>query len=67
MTNEELKQALMSKCEVIHKGITYKCVSAIIYRNRNGKIDVSAELTDNVQTKRVSIVDPQAIEFAGGD
>ena len=66
MTNEELKQALMSECEVRHKGIIYKCVSAIIYRKRNGKVDVSAELTDKVQNKSVSIVDPKAIEFIGG-
>lgn len=66
MTNEELKEALMSKCEVKHKGITYKCVSAIIYRNRNGKVDVSAEVTDRTQNKSVSIVDPKFIEFAGG-
>ena len=67
MTNEELKQALMSKCEVKHKGITYKCVSAIIYRNRDGKIDVSVELTDRKQNKSVSIVDPKFIEFSGGN
>ncbi len=66
MTNEELKQALMSKCEVTHKGITYKCVSAIIYRNRNGKIDISAEVTDKKQNKSISIVDPKLIEFVEG-
>lgn len=67
MTNEELKEALMSQCEVKHKGITYKCVSAIIYRNRDGKIDISAEVTDRKQNKSISIVDPKYIEFAGGD
>jgi hypothetical protein len=67
VTNEELKEALMSECEVKHKGIIYKCVSAIIYRKRNGKVDVSAELTDKKQNKSVSIADPKFIEFAGGD
>lgn len=67
MTNEELKQALMSECEVKHKGITYKCVSAIIYRKRNGKVDISAELTDRKQNKSVSIVDPKLIEFVEGE
>lgn len=67
MTNEELKEALMSECEVKHKGIIYKCVSAIIYRNRNGKIDISAELIDKAQNKSVSIVDPKFIEFSGGN
>lgn len=64
MSNDELKQALMSQCEVTHKGIIYKCVSAIIYRNKNGKIEVSAELTDRKQNKSVSIVDPKHVEFA---
>lgn len=68
MTNEELKQALMSKCEVKYKGIIYKCVSSIIYKCENGKdIEISAELTDKKQNKSVSIVDPKLIEFAGGD
>lgn len=33
MTNEELKRALASKCNVEHKGIVYDYVSAIILRN----------------------------------
>lgn len=51
MSNEELKQSLLGKLPVIlthadgHEG-EYKCVSAIIYRNKGGKIAVSAELLD---------------------
>lgn len=43
MTNEELKAALVSGCPVESGEIVYKCVSAIIYRYRNGKLDISAE------------------------
>lgn len=46
MTNDELKEALFSGCQVEHRGIVYKCVSAIIYRNKGGKLDISAELLD---------------------
>lgn len=44
MTNEELKAALFSRCPVEHNGIVYKYVSGIIYRNKGGKLDISAEL-----------------------
>jgi hypothetical protein len=46
MTGEELKEALMNKYPVCSNGIEYKCVNAIIYRNKDGKILVSAELLD---------------------
>ena len=44
MTNEELKAALVSGCPVESGGIVYKCVSAIIYRYRNGKLDIPPRL-----------------------
>lgn len=62
MKNEELKEALTSGREVKHKGITYKCVSAIIYRNKNGRIIISAELMDK-NNKSVCIVEPKNIEY----
>lgn len=46
MNNEELKNALFSGCPVEHNGIEYKCVSAIIYRNKGGKLEISAEVAD---------------------
>ncbi len=46
MTNEEIKNALFSGCQVEHNGIIYKCVSAIIYRLREGKLLLQAELLD---------------------
>lgn len=61
MTNDELKEAFMCECEVAHKGITYKCVSAIIYRRKNGKTIVSAELQDK-KTNSVCIVAPKTVE-----
>ena len=48
MTSEEAKKCLYSRNEVICNGITYKCITAIIYRlDESGKrILVSAELLD---------------------
>ena len=43
MTNEQLKEALFSGCQVEHNGIIYKCVSGIIYRNKRGKLYFWAE------------------------
>lgn len=66
MTNEELKAALFSGCPIVadsplYGKIKYKCVSAIIYRNKGGKLDVSAELLDK-NNNSVSIVNPKYIE-----
>lgn len=58
MTNEELKTALVSGCPVESGGIAYKCVSAIIYRYRNGKLDISAEVTDYCGHS-ISIISPE--------
>lgn len=61
MTNEELKAALFSGCPVEHNGIVYKCVSGIIYRNKGGKLDISAELMDK-NLNSVSIVNPARVK-----
>ncbi len=61
MTNEELKEALFSGCPVKIGDLSYKCVSAIIYRNKNGKLSISAELTDK-NNNSISIVDPYKIK-----
>lgn len=53
MTNEEAKEAFLSRVSVIHKdeyrhiNIRYSHISAIIYRRINGRVCVSAELADN--------------------
>ena len=46
---------------VEHNGIVYKCVSAIIKRNKNGKPVYTAELTDR-NNNSVSIVEPTKIK-----
>lgn len=61
MTNEQLKEALFSGCQVEHRGIIHKCVSGIIYRNKGGKLDISAELLDK-NGNSVSIVEPYLIK-----
>lgn len=61
MTNDELKAALFSGCQVEHRGIVYKCVSAIIYRNKDGNLDISAELLDK-NGNSVSIVEPHLVK-----
>lgn len=61
MNSEELKNALLKGSPVEYDGLTYKvtfkCVSAIIYRNKNGKIDISAEVLDK-NNNSVCYVDP---------
>lgn len=61
MTNEELKAALFRYCPVEHNGIVYKCVSGIIYRNKGGKLDISAELLDK-NNNSISIVNPAKVK-----
>lgn len=48
MTNSEVKAALLEECPVIHTGITYQKITALIYRKAGqGKsVRVSAELLD---------------------
>lgn len=61
MTAEEIKDALLKKYPVCANGITYKCVTAVIYREQDGKIAVSGELLDKNQ-KSVTIVSLNKIE-----
>lgn len=44
MTNQELKAALHTRCPVMHMGIRYDYVSAVIYRTIGGEIYITAEL-----------------------
>lgn len=67
MTNEQLKAALLSGCLVEHKGTIYKCVSAIIYRNVDNKLDISAELTDKNNNNSVVIVNPWYVSEVKND
>lgn len=49
MTNDELKDALLSKKPVRYNGIVYSHVHEIKYQNPSGKIVVSAGLMDKNQ------------------
>jgi hypothetical protein len=61
MSNEELKNALLNGFPVEYNGILYKCVTAIVYRNKGGKIDISAEVLDK-NNNSVCYVDPKALK-----
>lgn len=47
MTNAEAERALIAQVPVVHRGIRYKMISAIIYRRTGvpGQMEASAELT----------------------
>lgn len=67
MNNAELKEALFNGKPVIHKPlhggeIEYKCVYAIIYKNKKGKLQIQAKLLDK-NGNSVSVVDPERIEL----
>lgn len=61
MTAEEIKDALMKKYPVCAGGIEYKRVTAVIYREKDGRIAVSAELLDKCKNS-VTIVPLDKIE-----
>lgn len=46
MTNSEAKEALFHRTPVMYNGIKYTYISAIIYRNANNTLLISAELVD---------------------
>ena len=67
MSNDELKCALLNKKPVIYKNsygveAEYKCVSAIRYTEENGRIKVSAEITD-VNDRSVTRCDPERLRY----
>lgn len=70
MENDELKTALLSKKPVMYKlsaseEIEYKYVSGIIYRAENGRIVVTAEITDK-NGQSVTICKPEKLKYKGG-
>ncbi len=67
MNNNELKEALFNQRPVILKQplygeLHYSCVSALIYRVKNGKLDVTAELKDK-SGHSVTTADPKQIRY----
>ncbi len=61
MTSEEIKDALLKKYPVRAHDIEYACVTAVIYRESNGRIAVSGELLDKNKNS-VTIVSLDKIE-----
>lgn len=69
MDSEELKAALLDETpEILTDGygqeLEYKCVDAIIYRKKNGRIDVSAQLLDYCG-RSVITCDPKKLRKKG--
>lgn len=70
MTNDELKEALITKRPVIATilsigDIEYRCVRSIIYRFDNGELKISAELLDR-NANSVTTVAAEQIRFKEG-
>lgn len=63
MTNSELKEALFSRQPVMHMGVRYDYVSAIIYRVAEGKLVITAELTDSI-SRSTSVVPAGKVQLA---
>jgi len=65
MTGEELKGAFKAGTPVINGGITYKCVSAIIYRRSGNGVIIQAELQDR-SGHSITIAEASRVEPAKG-
>lgn len=70
MNNEQLKSALLNKKPVIYtnnEGIEseYKCVSAIRYTEKNGRVMVSAEIIAT-KSNSVTVCNPEKLRFKEG-
>lgn len=64
MTNLEAKDAMLNRTPVICNGITYRCISAIIYRpSDSGEINVTVELLDK-SNHSVTITNPKDVTQA---
>lgn len=70
MNNDELKAALLNKKPVIYTNWRgsedeYKHVSAIRYTEENGRVVVSAEITD-LNGRCVTVCDPEKLRYKEG-
>jgi hypothetical protein len=70
MDNEQLKNALLNKKPVLYKNndgreSLYKCVSGIRYTEKNGRVVVSAEITD-LNGRSVLVCPPEKLRFKEG-
>lgn len=64
MTIDELKEAFRAGTPVVFGDITYKCVSALIYRRGGKGCVIQAELQDK-NDNSVTIVEPSRINPPG--
>ena len=67
MTTDEAKTAFRRSVPVMHGGIRYDEISALIYRKNKaaGRLSLSLELAD-YRSRSVSIVPPENVEVAFG-
>ena len=70
MDHEQLKNALLNKKPVIYtdkrgEESEYKCVSAIRYTEKNGRVVVSAEITD-LYANSITVCDPEKLRYKEG-
>lgn len=63
MTSDEAKQAFFSGDPVESQGITHRCISALIYRRKDGKTVLSLELQDKNRNS-VTIADCERVHPA---
>lgn len=63
MTSDEAKQAFFNDDPVESQGITYRCISALIYRRKDGKTVLSLELQDKNRNS-VTIADCERVHPA---
>ena len=66
MTNSELKEALFTREPVMHMGIRYDYVSAVIYRTVKGKLQITAELMDRA-SHSTTVVHAKAVQRIGAE
>lgn len=63
MTSDEAKQAFFNGDPVESQGTTYRCISALIYRRKDGKTVLSLELQDKNRNS-VTIADCERVHPA---
>ena len=61
MTTEETKSAFFKGVPVKYNGIRYNCISALIYRRKQSKMVLEAELFDRCG-HAIIIADPNKVE-----
>ena len=62
MDKTEAKDAFLAQRPVVHQGITYKKISALIYRIKSGAVSLSLELIDK-NDNSVTIAAPEKVEI----